>query len=261
MDIYFILRVVAIEASASLVAQLAPVSAAGALLRLPSMLPKDLPFLSFPSVLHTLSILAPQNVPTHLVLFLPRSWKQPCLREIAVLFFGPLENDVCGVRTQDNELALPDAMLPDFLANRAGETQAPLAVSQKHTVRGQEQKHCSMHEPEEPAHWRVASSAPEVGWELGVVSATGFFKPGPCHASLAWEKVKLQNPKYGSYRIYIAFDPLSLNLVSWESSGCVFIHTHSYLSVYIHLPVVNCSKANMSSCLLLQHCPTINLLI
>lgn len=86
MDIYFILRVVAIEASAFSCCSVGSCFGHWRILRLPSMLPKDLPFLSFPSVLHTLSILAPQNVPAHLVLFLPRSWKQPCLREIAILF-------------------------------------------------------------------------------------------------------------------------------------------------------------------------------
>lgn len=83
------------------------------------MLPKDLLFLTFPSILNILSILAPQNVPAHLVLVLPESWKQPCLQGIAVLLFGSLGNGICGVRTQYNQLALPDALLPDSL-NRAG---------------------------------------------------------------------------------------------------------------------------------------------
>lgn len=141
VDIYFILRVVVIEASAfscsAIVSCFGHCACSGwHMFRLPPVLPKDLPFLIFLSILNTLSILAPQNVPTHLVLVLPESWKQPCLQGIAVLLFGSLGNSICGVRTQYNELALPDALLPDSL-NRAGETQASLRVSQKHTVRGQ----------------------------------------------------------------------------------------------------------------------------
>lgn len=124
VDIYFILRVVAIEASAFSCSSIGScfgycACAGWHTFRLPPVLPKDLLFLTFPSILNILSILAPQNVPAHLVLVLPESWKQPCLQGIAVLLFGSLGNGICGVRTQYNQLALPDALLPDSL-NRAG---------------------------------------------------------------------------------------------------------------------------------------------
>lgn len=71
----------------------------------------------FPSVLSTFSVLALHNVPAHRVLLLPPSWKHPRLQGIAVLSFGSLENGICGVSTQRDELVLPDVLLPDTLAD------------------------------------------------------------------------------------------------------------------------------------------------
>lgn len=71
----------------------------------------------FPSVLSTFSVLALHNVPAHCVLLLPPSWKHPRLQGIAVLSFGSLENGICGVSTQRDELVLPDVLLPDTLAD------------------------------------------------------------------------------------------------------------------------------------------------
>lgn len=70
-----------------------------------------------PSVLSTFSVLALHNVPAHRVLLLPPSWKLPRLQGIAVLSFGSLENGICGVRTQRDELVLPDVLPPATLAD------------------------------------------------------------------------------------------------------------------------------------------------
>lgn len=116
MDIYFILWVVAIETSILLLNlfQFWPLEVfSGCLL---CSLSGTSPCF-FPSVLSTFLVLALHNVPAHRVLLLPPSWKLPHLQGIAVLSFGSLENGICGVRTQRDELVLPDVLPPATLAD------------------------------------------------------------------------------------------------------------------------------------------------
>lgn len=109
-----------------LVTQFLLVLATACVLRLPLCSLKGLPLVIFPSVLNTFSILALQNVSAHHVLFLPPSWKQPCLQGTVVLSFDSLENGICGIRMQCDELVFLDAMLSDPPTNRANDAQASL---------------------------------------------------------------------------------------------------------------------------------------
>lgn len=136
-----------------LVAQFVPVLATGSVLRLPPVLSqRTFPLLFFPPSW----VLSQSWHYTMFLLIVCFSCPHPgSIRVSRGLQFW-LENGVCGVRTQRDELVLPDVLLPDTLADSQWYTGSSRCVSEAHGGNISKDPH-SRNELAEPAHWRAAS--------------------------------------------------------------------------------------------------------